>query len=121
MRRGRLREDPKRNVNDLQRRGSEDNFKMRKKKKYSCPKCYQQHTHEEFLKCDIVTVIVTTRDARQDRLVPRSVAKALYDAGKLAWDLTNGEYCVPSKLDARGIPTLNPEPIPEITKYRMKG
>lgn len=41
-------------------------------------------------------VIVDSRDASKDRVVPMDVAKRLHENGILSWDLTNKKYCVPT-------------------------
>jgi hypothetical protein len=58
-----------------------------------------------------VNVLVDTRDARLDRVVPTDVAKALYKTGKLSWCITNGCFCVPE----------NGVCIPELVSYKMRG
>lgn len=39
------------------------------------------------------TIIRDSRDARGDYELSLARAKALYDEGKLTWDLTNGQFC----------------------------
>ena len=43
----------------------------------------------------ITLVIIDCRSAKLDRRVPLNVAKALYNEGKLHWDLLSSQYCVP--------------------------
>lgn len=40
----------------------------------------------------MVRVICKASDGRLDYMMPRDKAKALYEAGKLTLDLTNGSY-----------------------------
>lgn len=42
---------------------------------------------------DTVRVIRDTRNGSSDYFIPRSEAAAKYEAGILAWDLTNNCYC----------------------------
>jgi hypothetical protein len=41
----------------------------------------------------IVAVIRDPRDVTKDYYIPYSQAKALFDQGKLGWDVTNHTYC----------------------------
>ena len=45
----------------------------------------------------LVRVIVDARDASNDKFIPQYEAKALYEQGKLAFDMTNAEYTVKGK------------------------
>lgn len=44
-------------------------------------------------KVEMVRVIVDCSNAKLDQQIPRKEAKKLYNAGKLAFDCTNSEYC----------------------------
>lgn len=44
-------------------------------------------------KIQMTTVARSSRDARGDYELSLARAKALYDAGKLSWDLTNDMFC----------------------------
>jgi hypothetical protein len=46
-------------------------------------------------------IIRDPRDATRDYLIPADKAKALYDAGLLHYDGTNGYYCTPRPSDKR--------------------
>jgi hypothetical protein len=41
----------------------------------------------------LVRVIRDSRDAKRDYFIPWNEAKRLYEANKLAYDLTNSAYC----------------------------
>lgn len=38
-------------------------------------------------------VSLDSRDASRDKMIPLALAKAMYERGHLAYDLTNGMYC----------------------------
>lgn len=39
-------------------------------------------------------VSIDSRDASRDKMIPLALARAMYERGHLAYDLTNGVYCV---------------------------